>query len=495
MSHETKRFRPGVRLRTLVGAAVLGPLGLVGIGVLWLGGKAVERAVQERLEEDVALVARAIQLPLSRALAAGEAEQLYEALESAFLIRRLYGASVYDVDGALVAEVGAGARGDEAPEVGAVAEAGPGGEYGRAGGRRVYSYFVPLTSPGGRIEGLLQVTRRRSDIEAAVRRVRVQAAGAFAVVWVLAAALVLVMYHRSIGRPLSGLSAAMAGVERGRRDAVVAEMGPRELAEMAGAFNRMVTGVEQAEAEVSSRRRREQELEAELRRSEKLAAIGRLAGGVAHELGTPLAVVDGTAQRMARGDESGESGVEAIRAEVRRMERIVRQLLEFGARESGERQQLRGGALLAAAAAAIRGEAATRGVVVEVAGSTDGVELTGDGRRLEGALVHMLRNAVQASPGGGRVRAWAEAEAEAVRFVVDDSGEGISEAARGRLFEPFFTTKAVGEGSGLGLAVVHAVAEEHGGRIELGRSELGGARFVLVVRRASGPVLSGGGDD
>ncbi|HUP21282.1 MAG TPA: HAMP domain-containing sensor histidine kinase [Gemmatimonadota bacterium] len=486
MSHATPRDRRRIGLRALFSLTVLGPVVVVGIIAMWVGGRVVEGAVQERLEEDVQLVARAIQVPLSTALSEGRAQQLYEALGSAFRIRRLYGAAVYDAEGELIARVGApGLEGSTAPEVGRVAEEGRGGEYGRVGERRVYSYFVPLTSPGGRIEGLLQVTRRRSDIETAVRRVRIQVGAVFAGVWVLMGGLVLLMYQRAVGRHFHRLSAAMAGVERGARDAWVAEGGPKEVAEIAAAFNRMVAGVERAEAQVAEQRRREASLAARLRRSEKLAAIGRLAGGVAHELGTPLAVVDGVAQRLERrGEAVADAG--AIREAVGRMEGIVRRLLEFGARASGERRRVSPGALLRGAAASLRGELESRGVTLEIEDGRSAATVRGDRVRLESAVTHLLRNAVQASPAGGTVRAMVEEREDAVRVVVEDSGGGVPEDVRNRLFEPFFTTKAAGQGSGLGLAVVHAVAEEHGGVVEIDDSGLGGARFTLSVPREAG---------
>jgi two-component system, NtrC family, sensor kinase len=506
MTHGTESRRSrSFGLRTVFAATVLAPLALVGIAVFWVGGLAVERAVQQRLEEDVELVARAIQLPLSRALSDGEATQLYDALRSAFQIRRLYGAHVYDADGVLVAEVGPGPA--EAAVEGATTDRAveQGGEYGLVGGRRVYSYFVPLTSPGGRIEGLLQVTRRRSDIEATVRRVRVQSAGMFGLAWLLMAGLVLVAHHRMIGLHFGRLSGAMARVEEGERGegrARVEETGPREIAKMAGAFNRMVAGVERAESEVAARRAREKELQKRIRRNEKLAAIGRLAGGVAHELGAPLSVIEGTAQRLARrGAEEAASG-DAIRVEVRRMERVVRQLLEFGARESGDERPVSARSVVVSAAGAIRADIEGEGASLEVvagvagdAGSPPGAGqageivsgpdplIRGDARRLEAALVHLLRNAGQSAGRGGSVRLSVEASGACVRFVVDDSGPGVADDVLGRIFEPFFTTKAVGQGSGLGLAVVHAVAEEHGGTVDVEESPLGGARFVLSALR------------
>lgn len=457
----------------------------MGVGVLWIGGRLVESTVQEQLEEDVQLVARSIQLPLSRALQEGRGDRLYEALESAFRIRRVYGAAVYGPGGSVVARVGAFGLESASPEaVGRVAAEGRGGEYGEVGQRRVYSYFVPLTSPGGRIEGLLQVTRRRSDIEGEVRGVRLRMAGILGGVWLFMGLLVVLTYQRVLGRPFERLYSAMAEVERGARDQRVAERGPKEVAEIARSFNRMVAGVKRAEANAAVRREREVALENELRRTEKLAAIGRLAGGVAHELGTPLAVVDGMAQRLQRGVEGErEAGaIREIRGAVERMSGIVHKLLAFGATESGERQVIAARAVVAGAVGAVREEARKNGIELEVAATPRDCMVRGDRLRLEGALTHLLRNAIQAAERGGEVRVAAYEDGTGVRFEVEDSGPGVPDHVVDRLFEPFFTTKAMGEGSGLGLAVAHAVAEEHGGAIELGRSALGGAKFVLIVR-------------
>ncbi len=478
-----RRFHLGLRAWFVI--AVLGPVTVVGAGVLWAGGRLVESTVQEQLEEDVQLVARSIQMPLSRALEDGRGDQLYEALESAFRIRRVYGAAVYGPEGSVVARVGAfGPESASAEAVGRVAVEGRGGEYGEVGERRVYSYFVPLTNAGGRIQGMLQVTRRRSDIEGEVRGVRLRLAGILGGVWLFMGLLVVFTYQRVLGRPFEGLSSAMAEVERGARDQRVEERGPQEVAEIARSFNRMVAGVKRAEAKVAERRARELALENELRRAEKLAAIGRLAGGVAHELGTPLAVVDGMAQRLQRGvdGERRTGAIREIRAAVAQMSGIVQDLLTFGAAESGERQTTSAHAVVVGAVGAVREEARKAGVELELETAPRDLAVRGDRLRLEGALTHLVRNAVQAAGPGGTVRIAAEGDAAGVRFVVEDSGPGLADGVVDRVFEPFFTTKAVGQGSGLGLAVAHAVAEEHGGAIEVDRSTLGGAKFVLIVR-------------
>ncbi|MFW5952302.1 MAG: HAMP domain-containing protein [Gemmatimonadota bacterium] len=251
MTHATGWGRVRLGLRTTFALYVLVPLAVLGGLAVWLGGRAVEEAVQSRLEDDVALVARAIQLPLSRALVEGEAEQLYEALGSAFQIRRVYGAYVYDGDGDLVAEVGVPAEADVSPEPVRVAVEGRRGEYGEVGGRRVYSYFVPLTTAGGRIAGLLQVTRRRSDMEAVLGEVRLQSAVLFGVAWLLIAGLVLVAHQRVVGRHFGRLSTAMGRVESGARGERIDETGPGEVVEMARSFNRMVGSVSERSGKLS----------------------------------------------------------------------------------------------------------------------------------------------------------------------------------------------------------------------------------------------------
>ncbi|MFW5952303.1 MAG: sensor histidine kinase, partial [Gemmatimonadota bacterium] len=175
---------------------------------------------------------------------------------------------------------------------------------------------------------------------------------------------------------------------------------------------------------------------------------------MAHELGTPLSVVDGTAQRLARSGGTAPEPLEAIRSAVGRMEGIVRRLLEFGVSAAGEPERRDASSLLVSAAGALRGEAESQEVALEVEVGEEAPEVRVDARRVESALVHLLRNAVQAAAPGGTVVGRVVATEGHVDLVVDDDGPGVPDSVGDRLFEPFFTTKAEGEGSGLGLAVV-----------------------------------------
>ena len=497
-----RRFvREGWTLRMSLVLSVVVPLALVAVAGTFLIVREVEEAAVERMQDDVELVARAIRLPLSRSLELGREGAVVTTLESAFRIGRVYGASLYDDQGELVATVGAGREDGESDRLEEIARGDDRmGEYSEAGGREVYSYFVPLTGSGGRSLGVLQVTRQRSDIDEHVAQIRAKAFSLLTLGLLAIAGLVLVGHRGAVGRYLDRLLTSMARVEGGARDHRAGEEGPRELARLATGLNTMLDSISRAEAEVESRRSTQRQLEAELREAEKLAAVGRLSAGVAHELGNPLSVLDGKAQRLLRREELEPDAVRDIRGlrrEVRRMEGIVRQLLEFGRSEGGARRPVPAEQLARSAVASVADEARLRQVELEVEGPRGRTHVLVDPPRFEGALVNLLRNAVHAADGGRVVVRWGTEhsardpsgppaeELPRAFFQVLDDGPGLSEEVRSRLFEPFFTTKPIGEGTGLGLAVVHGVVEEHGGSIVAENREDGpGASFTIHVPTA-----------
>jgi two-component system, NtrC family, sensor kinase len=483
-------FRPpgGAGLRSALLLRVLLPVVLVLGAASALTLVTLERDVESRMKEDVELVARGVQLPLVHALEEDRWDAVSQALQSALEIRRLYGAHVYGPDGSRLASFGAGLP-DETPE--RVAELALSrdriGEYGETGGRRIYSYFVPLVDGWGQTLGILQVTRRRRDIDDSIQRVRAQVGGVFALGVGLVTFLLLRGHQRAVGGPLGRLRASMARVREGDRGHRAAPDGPRELAEVARTFNEMLEAMDRAEMELRDRRKAQGALREELARAEKLAAVGELAGGVAHELGSPLSVIDGTAQRLLRESASGEvrDRLEGVRREVGRMEAIIRQLLEFGRQDSGRSRTVALGQVVAGAVAATRDSAHRAGIEVvaeAIKGPEDDPRVDADPRRLEEALANLVRNGVQAileQDRAGTVRIRWGVEDEEALLLVDDDGPGIPPEARDRIFEPFFTTKPTGEGTGLGLAVVHGTAESLGGSVEATESPLGGARFRI----------------
>ena len=483
MEQQTHRGRYRYTLRLALVGYLIGPLLAATVISSGLGLRALESKVEQRMQEDIGLVARAIRTPLTHALRRGRDGSVNAALTSALEIGRVYGAYVYDVEGRTVAAFGVQDHRRHERRFSRLAVRGEqGGEYAEIAGRQVYSYFLPLSDVDGRILGLLQVVRRRADFRDYITALRWWTAGSLLMAALAMTGLVLYGHNRAVGMHLKRLAMSMRHVGQGDRRHRETADGPLEIAELGTALNEMLDSIERAECEVEERRAMQAALEDRLRQTEKLAVVGQLTAGVAHELGAPLSVISGRAQHGLR-----EPGLSArlqqifatIRAEVTRMERTVGQLLDFGRTNAIRRRPADPAHLVRMAAATVREEASRAGVRFEVDGGGGGPVLTVDTFRVSQALANLLRNAVQASP-GGRVRvSWSGGRNE-VAFVVEDDGPGVSPEIRSRIFEPFFTTKGA-LGTGLGLAVVQRVAHEHGGAVFAGDSERGGAAFRLIL--------------
>lgn len=484
---DVEQVRRRLTLRLALVCYVILPL-IVAIGALGtLLLKTYEQRVEDQMKEDVQLIARALEAPVQRALERHRDGSLHSALESVIGINRVYGAYVYGPQGEMIASVGAANTRPDRRRLSTLAgEEAPQDDFEQISGRNVYSYFVPLTTSGQRSLGLLHVTRRERDIRTSVAGLRRQVAGLSALAVLFVAAMVLVGHRGAIGRHLKALQDSMRQIERGDVMHRAHLSGPHEVVELSHALNKMLDALERAEQEIEERREAEYDLQEKLRHAEKLAAIGTLSAGVAHELGTPLSVVEGRAHRMLRNERLPQDAAQAfseIRSQVRRMERIITQLLDFGRKSSLHRTAVQPDLVARAAVRSLETHARERNVQLEVRSEPLPTPVLMDRVRLEQALANLIHNAVDAAA-GGIVRVTTRQLHGEIQLAVDDSGPGISDKDAQHIFDPFYTTKPVGEGTGLGLAVVHGIAEEHGGRIDVERSDLGGARFVLRIPNA-----------
>ncbi|MFW5910882.1 MAG: ATP-binding protein [Thiohalospira sp.] len=478
-----KVLRGGYTLRAAVMGFVVFPVLLVAGLLGWSVLAKLENEIAARMKEDLELIARSLREPVERALEKEREGAVSEAVKSALGFSRVYGAYVYDAEGQRIASSGPREGRLDEGQISELAESGTEqGRFDEQGEERLYSYFVPLVDSGGRITGLLQLTRRGSDFDAYIEQTRWQGAAALLTIALIMATVVFTGHHRAVGRHFQHYRTVLERVGAGERKLRLTEGGPREIRELTAAFNRMLDQIHASERALAEQREKEQALEARLRQSEKMAAIGQLAAGLAHELGSPLSVVRGKAQRALRHttDEEQARTLHSINEQVARMERIVSQLMDFG---RGRHNEKRPEPLERAVRAAVHNaeeEATGRGIVLETDGPYPGPVLAMDRLRLEQAVDNLLRNALQAAR--SRVRAHWEADEKEARIRVEDDGPGLDPEQAARLFEPFYTTKPVGEGTGLGLAVVHGAAREHGGRVDADTSpDLGGARFTLTL--------------
>lgn len=457
----------------------LAVMGLTG----WYSINLLERNSRDRMQEDIELIARAIRLPLSHALERGYEETIKRALESAFTIDRVYGVYVYDRLGKTI--YASGAREPSMGSEQAVRIANRGelqGEFARVGKEAVFSYFVPLVDAGEQISGLLQITRRGSDFDNYLSKLRTHSLSVLIISAIILTLIILLGYRWTLGRHLVAVKSGLARIRSGELRHRFDPKGPREMQLLAGGINEMLNAIARSSEALAAQKDREAELTEKLHQSEKLAALGQLSAGVAHELGSPLSTVDGKAQRALRhGDRLPPAVMDAlaaIRRESARMERIIRQLLDFGRSNPLDRRTVAACQPLLSALKRVANPASIR-VDEKISPDTKTQSVKVDLIRLEQALTNLLQNAFQAAR--ARVVVSCEICPEGVRYCFEDDGPGISDDDFPHLFEPFFTTKPVGQGTGLGLAVAHAAARDHGGAIEVSHTDNGGARFCLLL--------------
>ena len=223
-------------------------------------------------------------------------------------------------------------------------------------------------------------------------------------------------------------------------------------------------------------------MKTELERNQRLAAMGEMAASLAHQLRTPLAAA------LLYTSNLGQSGVadeararfsEKATGQLRRLERLIQDVLLFARGESIGRDVIEAGDLLAEAAQTVEPLMREHGLEFAAVDECDGAIIVGSRKALFGALVNLLENAMQATPAGGKICLTGKRRGDLLAIGVRDSGPGVSRETQARIFEPFFTTK--GQGTGLGLAIALGVARAHGGAIELFSEPGAGAEFVMTL--------------
>ncbi len=221
---------------------------------------------------------------------------------------------------------------------------------------------------------------------------------------------------------------------------------------------------------------------AQLVQAQKLEAVGRLAGGVAHDFNNILQVLLSlaTVLRLKAGSSDLAKIVGEIEAHVKRGAGLTQQLLLFSRRQMVERKRVDLGELVGTAGVLLR-RLIPENVRLTVDTTPERQWVEGDAGQLQQVLVNLAVNAKDAMPEGGTLTIRTSAGAGEAVVEVIDTGHGIDEATRSHLFEPFFTTKDAGKGTGLGLSVVHGIVEQHGGRVEVESVPGEGSRFRVIL--------------
>lgn len=378
------------------------------------------------------------------------------------------------------------------PEDGSLTFVGPGD-----GGDRRYT-IVPVAVPG--VRGALQISEPMEEERTYIHHTILDTALTALMLDGFCAALAMFVGAWIVGRPMGLLMEKARRVGRGDFGDPLRLEQRDELSRLATEMNAMCERLLEANERTSVEMRGRLEMLEQLRHADRLMTVGKLASGIAHELGTPLNVIEARATMIANGETTADESVSYARVVVRgaeRMTRIIRQLLAFA--RPGILQKSRCDIVTVAQRTVelLTPLAQKRNVSLHITG-TSPLYADADAGQIEQAITNVTMNAAQAMDHPGMVeltvdRAQATPPGGAdhggtlgsyVRIRVRDDGHGIPPEHLPRLFEPFFTTKDVGEGTGLGLAVTYGIVREHGGWIAVASEVGGGTTFTIHLPAA-----------
>lgn len=295
---------------------------------------------------------------------------------------------------------------------------------------------------------------------------------------VFIAAISAVVVSRKFTAPLESLSAAVRKIAKGDFDVKVDISSRDEIGQLADSFNNMAN-------ELLERERSLKSAQLALVQSEKMAAVGTLSAGLAHEVKNPLSAVLGYAQlakRKLSQPDVIKKHLDIIENETRRCNEIIGNLMQFSRQEKGEFTDVTINEVVEKSVGIVDHQLGLKNVHVNMKLAPDIPEIIGNSNQLQQVLMNLAINAQQAmEPDGGTVDIATYFDDDNVYISVSDTGPGISEEVVEKIFEPFFTTKAAGEGTGLGLSVTYGIIRDHKGDIRVERADSGGARFVIAL--------------
>lgn len=351
---------------------------------------------------------------------------------------------------------------------------------------------VPVHDPQGQILGAVEIAERLAIRNEFIRQNVIGTLAATLAMVGFSGCVVLVMGVWLVGRPLNMLAAKAQRVGQGDLSGPLSLSQRDEIGDLGREVNAMCERLAEANARTEAETTARIDALEQLRHADRLITVGRLAAGIAHELGTPLNVITGRVKMLRRGSvdpEVSQEYLSAVAEQTERMTTIIRQLLDFAGRR--EPRPAPTDLQVIARATARLVEPIARKHQVEVTLVPEGTALAlGDPVQLEQVLSNLVVNGIHACSSGGKVEIRSGTEpasegepgsARRAYLRVTDDGHGMDEQTKARIFEPFFTTKDIGQGTGLGLSVAHGIVVEHGGSISVSSQVGGGSSFTVFL--------------
>jgi C4-dicarboxylate-specific signal transduction histidine kinase len=293
----------------------------------------------------------------------------------------------------------------------------------------------------------------------------------------LSGALLAAVISRDIVNPVVRLAQASHGIAQGETSRRVEENAPDEIGDLARAFNTMAESLHTSREEL-------RETEAQLVHSAKLASLGTLASGVAHELNQPVAIIRGIVQQLdlePQLPESVRNDLYIIEGQTSRMMKIIRHLGVFSRMGTEEMTRVDVNRVVEGCFILIGQQLRAHDIDLELNLCREKAEVWGDASELEQVFINLLINARDALDGQPDARIWITSRLTGGQYVIEfrDNGPGVPPEIAQHIFDPFFTTKEPGKGTGLGLSISHGILQKHHGSIRV--SSRGGAVFTITL--------------
>jgi signal transduction histidine kinase len=373
-------------------------------------------------------------------------------------------------------------------------------DFDRYGKTPVYVYFEPLTGSRGQVRGSLGIIQHTLFLEEDIWATQLSVLLTIVLLIALIIGSVLVLTRYNITRPVGELITRIRKVGLGEFDTEALGNRNDELGELADEFNQMAESLRETEKRIRKEQDKKADLEQRMRHMERLATIGQLASGLAHEIGTPLNVIGGRAgylREKIRDRKAIEKNLDIIVRQSERITKIIKKLLSYSRKESPRLVQMEVSPAIEGALDLLDHQTRKQGIKITKVLSQNLPRVRGDPDQLQQVFLNLIHNAIQAMPNGGELvlegslvrRAEGQESVDGsdlIQVHIKDNGCGMKEDVFQNMFKPFFTTKTHGKGTGLGLPIAYSIVRDHGGNMNA-ESEEGKGTTITVSLPVSTP--------
>ncbi|MEN9796725.1 MAG: hypothetical protein RL653_421 [Pseudomonadota bacterium] len=460
--------------------------------LLFGGAGAIQLRIEERdlravAQGEAMLLGRSLQTAFENALRDRQIEDVTETLGALARVDPAVGIFVFDEDGLLVGASG-GARASEGTirvEGRARGSAEPVVEFEPQEAPQVLRLGLRLRPETPESSSAIVLEKPLTELQRDLENTRRQIALSILAFVVMVAGVTWAISRRYVGRPLGRLVASMARVRQGDLGIPAAIRSDDEVGDTQHEFELLVRELDAARARADQELEARRRIERGLEQADKLITLGQLSAVMAHEIGSPLQVLEGRARALLKhADDAAATRrtADMLIEQTTRITGMVGQMLSITRRRAPQRMPVDAEQLVRRVAMLVELEARRRSVGIEVVRG-GASELSADPDQLQQVVLNLLRNALDAAPAGTVVKLSVGGDGDWLELLVDDEGPGLAVSVRPHLFEPFNTTKADRGGSGLGLSVVKSIVQEHGGTVALSAREPSGCRVIVRIPR------------